>query len=389
MVSSQTLYESLLGCIDLYEATGDDFWADQSGDIARLIVEHQNPDGGFNIGFQFVFGTDVYKSDPNESTAPELLSLYALYKYQEVFGDQSFNNAIEKAIRWILRFAYQADEGKYAVPYAPYSVSDAHIVNGTSFALPGLAYYCRNNPQDKKAAGLVRAMVHFLKDELEPSPDGNGMYFRYFHKGSERFCTEAQQEKIDNYHIAQQIRYHIAVQELFPCEDNLFIIDNLLPYLLSRQDADSGVIRYCEDDRSYPRDIHSWGFSSCIKGFSSAYRMTGDEQYKQAAHEVLDWLLLYAFNGDYFYPILQEDGSIADDEFYVRSNAWVFHSLAHYLKYVQFDQMIYEICRNTYQMIYGCRFKGYDIKVWNRQFINGSDKKETVPGSGSGMNTWC
>ncbi|MCK4998858.1 MAG: hypothetical protein KAS23_04955 [Anaerohalosphaera sp.] len=380
VVSSQTLYQSLLGCIDLYETTKDEYWAEQCKLIGELICEHQNPDGGFDIGFQFVFGTNVYKSDPNESTSPELLSLYALYRYREIFNDESVDHAIEQAVNWILRFVYEVADGKYAIPYAPYSVPDAHIVNGTSFALPGLAYYCRNNPKDNKALDVVHGMVRFLKDELEAAPDCNGMYFRYFHRESTHFNTEVQKEKIDNYHVAQQIRYHTAVQRLIPSNDNLFIIENLSCYLLSRQDTDTGIISYCEDSQSYPRDIHTWGFSSCIKGFSSAYLISGDKRYREAAKKVLDWLLKYSYTGDYFYPILREDGLVIDDEFYVRNNAWVFHGMTNYLKNIQFSEMLYEICRKNYQSISGCNFKGYDIKIWNNRLIKGVRLKKRLFG---------
>ena len=68
VLCSQTLYECLFTCIEMFEFSGDDFWRVEVKNVADIISLNQNKDGGFNIGYNFIFGTGVVKKNASEST---------------------------------------------------------------------------------------------------------------------------------------------------------------------------------------------------------------------------------------------------------------------------------------------------------------------------------
>lgn len=357
ILSSQTLYESLLACIDLYELTKDNLWKEESRNLCRLLCDFQQDDGGFDIGYNFRFGEDIKKAKNKESTTPEAIGLYALFRYSDVFKDPLPDKNIEKGIKWILGNSYRVSENKYAIPYAPDSVKDVHILNGVSFAIAPLAYYCHRNPGDTRTKEIYDGMILFLKEELEENENYKGMYLRYFYRKGQHFPKGKRRDKIDNYHIGQQLRYHIAAQNLCPNENNLEIITQLAKYLYGIQ-KDDGIIYYTNLPQFLGSAIHVWGFASCIKGFTEAYKFLGEKEYLDAASKIVRWLLKYSWNGKYFYPVLSDSGEIVDNNFYPRSDAWVIHSIAHYLKIKGLDRKLYEIGKDDFLKIKDAHFRG-------------------------------
>ena len=89
ILSSQTLYEALFANVNMYLKYKDNKYKNASHDIAYLISNTQLEDGGFDIGYNFRFGNNMTKKSNKESTTPEILSIFALIKYYEIFKDDT------------------------------------------------------------------------------------------------------------------------------------------------------------------------------------------------------------------------------------------------------------------------------------------------------------
>ena len=48
---SQTIYTALLGCLRMWDATRDSIWQKRADDVLAILLEIQQPDGGFDIGY--------------------------------------------------------------------------------------------------------------------------------------------------------------------------------------------------------------------------------------------------------------------------------------------------------------------------------------------------
>lgn len=104
--SSQTVYESLLACMALYELTGGEFWLENCKHLCKLLIGIQQPDGGFDIGYNFRFGENLAKKRQLESTTPEVVGLYALCKYHDMFDTPFFYPILSEDGRVIDRNFY-------------------------------------------------------------------------------------------------------------------------------------------------------------------------------------------------------------------------------------------------------------------------------------------
>lgn len=78
---SQTIYQALLATLHMHEATNEKYWFDEAKKLKDIMIDIQQKDGGWDIGYFFNFGYNHHKG---ESTSPELLSLVALIKYWEI-----------------------------------------------------------------------------------------------------------------------------------------------------------------------------------------------------------------------------------------------------------------------------------------------------------------
>ena len=121
---SQTIYESLLGCLRMWEATHDELWRSRADKLLVLLKEIQCPDGGFDIGYEFHFGR-LHRI--GEATSPELKGLLAMSEYGRVFGLDAVRDSTERAADWIRRNAMEIKSGCWAIPYAPYTLLSAEI----------------------------------------------------------------------------------------------------------------------------------------------------------------------------------------------------------------------------------------------------------------------
>lgn len=135
---SQTVYEALLGCCRMWEATHDSRWGDRSQRLLNILLRIQQPDGGFDIGYEFNFGR-LHKK--GQSTSPELVGLVALCEYAHLFEEKQAGQAAQRAAEWICKRALDMGDGKVAIAYSPYTINEVMVYNGTSFACGALGCY--------------------------------------------------------------------------------------------------------------------------------------------------------------------------------------------------------------------------------------------------------
>lgn len=364
IISSQTLYESLMATIDLYLITGNDKWSLESKKIMEMIKASQLFDGGFDIGYDFMFGKHLSKSSKKEGTTPEVVSLFALYEYGENFGYEDVEEAIDKGINWIFNNVIPISDTKYAIPYAPHSYDKVHITNGVSFAIGALSYHLKTNVKDTRAVEIYNGMINFMYDELTSSEYGS--FWSYFYLSGSSKETALMNNKIDNYHIGQQLRYHSAAYLNFPTEKNKEIVDKVSLYIVNKID-NNGLIMYTENQGKVSNKIDMWGYSSVIKGLVDSYKITNNVMLLEKAKLMIGFITKNAWNGEYFYPILSKEGKVFDNSFYPRSDAWVLHSLCHYMSHIEQNKMLVDICEKNYNKISDCNFTGLENHTLTRR----------------------
>src|SRR4051812_47905064 len=92
--SSQTLYETTLGCLALHHALGERAWLDEAIKAGRLLIDNQLPDGGFDIGYEFDFGK---QRGLQQATAPECKAVVALAQLYRAQPLPEFAESIRRA----------------------------------------------------------------------------------------------------------------------------------------------------------------------------------------------------------------------------------------------------------------------------------------------------
>ena len=368
VMCSQTLYESLLSIIDLYELTKKKIYIEEIKFLSDLIIREQNYDGGFNIGYNFNFGTKLVKKSTNESTSPEMLSLYALIRANKYVKNEKLNNAINKGVNWIEKNSIKISSKKYGIPYAPNTLNDIHIINACSFCLPALAYSLQKDKNNERIKVLFYGYINFLYDELESNDVSDGKYWRYFYRGGKRFKREIQKDKIDNYHLGQQLKYHCVIQKIIPTNKNFKIIKHLSDYLLSIKNT-QGIYEYCNSHSFKPNNIHIWSFSSAIQGFVEAYSIIKNEKLLESAITIKKWIIKHSWNGKYFIPVLDMNGNVLDNNYYPRTNAWAIHSMTQYMQYCGFKKDLLLIVENVYSDLSNNSFIGKEKHVWTKRLI--------------------
>jgi hypothetical protein len=319
--SSQTLYECAFYLINSEDVSR----RESLESITDALLDIQLPDGGFDIGYNFQFGVGLKKSQAVEATSPEMLALVALCKLSEELPERvDLKVGIFAATRWILERAVSVKSG-FAVPYAPYSCSDIHITNATSFCLSGLVHALPYLQSDLRirAETVSHGMISFMHGQLLPGEFG--AYWPYFHMGAP---AETSVSKIDNYHIAQQLYHHCLISNRISNELNLDIIRLTSKYLVS-QISGTGFVPYIVAHGKASTDVHVWGYSSVIPALLAAYDVCADESLLAAAKRCAQYLETNFALSDHFAPIYSEQvGDAVDTRFYPRSDAWVLHAVS-------------------------------------------------------------
>ncbi len=322
---SQTLYQSAIGALRLYGHTGESLWAERACRAVDRLLTVQQPDGGFDIGYEFNFGRVHRKG---ESTAPELVGLIALaWAYREL-GHRRFADGAHRAADWIRQMAVQIDDRRWCVPYGPYSTREVVVYNGTSFACGGLGVYLGIfDPEGRRPMlwTIYRGLVAYLDSVMSRDPVLPGRFWFYNDQAREDLADDARR-KIDYYHQMQQVEVHALAQRTAPLERQKAIILDAADYVvgLARGRA---VVPYT----NLRADIPVWGLVSVAAGLLEAMEVTPGEAH--AAYEALvettvRWVVEHSWNGKFFIPVLHPDGSPLSSRYMVRSDAWVFAGLA-------------------------------------------------------------
>lgn len=356
---SQTVYEALLGCLRLWKATSDPLWKQRAEKVCKILLSIQRPDGGFDIGYEFNFGLLHRKGD---ATSPELPGLMALVEYYKCFKCDAAAEGAHRAAQWVKDRSLKLSEGKWAIPYSPYTINEVMVYNGTSFAAGALGVYLSEFPDDELET-IYRGMIRYLKSVMVTDPEMPGSYWHYSDQ-SRTDLTEAGRKKIDYYHQMQQVEMHSEAQLVLPDEAQLELIESATEHVFALQN-DSGLIPYLNSEK----DIHLWGYCSCASGLLMASLLFKEhaDRYRSAAGKVVTWIVKYAWNGQYFYPVVDWSGNAVDRRFYVRSDAWVFNTLALSCETGLNNNDLLDICEESYRSMEKCDFSGIENHASNRR----------------------
>ena len=327
---SQTVYEALLGCCRMWDATGEARWAERSHALAQLLLDIQQPDGGFDIGYEFNFGQIHEKG---QSTSPELVALVALSEYARLFeGDSPDGSSVAaaagRAAEWVRYHALDIGDGRFAIAYSPLTVNEVMVYNGTSFACGALGCYLGTFGSDDGLRRIYEGMVRYLRDVLATEADSAGAFW-YYCEQSRADLDDVSRRKVDYYHQMQQVEVHALAQQRSPVDEQAAMIRDAADHVAALGEVHR-VIPYCNGHAYFKGLVHLWGLSSVVPGMLEAAAAVPDraEAYRAVALKTLDWILEYGWNGDHFEATLTAEGAPLDHSPYmVRSDAWVFNSL--------------------------------------------------------------
>jgi len=355
---SQTIYEALLGCIRMYEATDSAVWKKRANHVLNILIKIQRPDGGFDIGYEFNFGRIHKKGD---STSPELVGLLAYSEYARVFDARNtIKPYADKASEWIRQFSIKFEDDVWAIPYSPYTINKVMVYNGTSFACGALGHYLGVfGVEDENLLEIYSGMVNYLEKSLYASPEFAGRFW-YYPVQSRTDMSKEQLNKIDYYHQMQQVEMHSYAQCMISHDAQMKIIEECSDHIVNLSNKFS-VIPYTNNSNFFGGHIHVWGFCSVASGLIEAAKLLPDKRnvYVKQATDVIDWIVNNSWNGDFFSPILTKSGEIVGlNEYMVRSDAWVFNALAAYFKDVSRDEKFETILEKCYLKMESCDFSG-------------------------------
>lgn len=323
---SQTIYEALLGCCRMWEATGDGRWKERADRVLSILLKIQQPDGGFDIGYDFNFGRLHKRGD---STSPELVGLLALCECGRIFGAERVAAPAAKAAEWIRTHAQDQGGDEVAIPYSPYTINEVMVYNGTSFACGALGCYLGQFGGDEGLHRLYHGMVRYL-DRVMSLAEGQPGRFWYYCDQSRDDWDGNRRAKIDYYHQMQQVEMHALAQQVMPDPAQARIIRDAADHIVALQ-ASHPIVPYTNDPRYFKDQVHLWGLSSVIPGMLEASVVVPERKsvYEKAACEVFEWIRAHGWNGRSFEAILHKDGTRVDPQYYmVRSDAWVFNACA-------------------------------------------------------------
>ena len=372
--SSQTLYECLFFCLNRARQENQAFWEKECDRVVTEIINSQLDNGGFDIGYNFQFGNGLKKLNKREATSPELLSVVALNLYLsqksefdsvELYDEVS--RCVYKGVQWARSHLLETEQG-VAIPYAPETASIVHIPNATSFALCALATSIHHpdlkNSRDELCE-VVKQMYQFMQSQLVLSSDGRGAYWPYFYQSDNPKERRLGNDKIDNYHLAQQLFFHCVSQDFVPDDTNLHIIRATTEYLVSIIGPEGDVpYKFAEGKAS--EKIDTWGFSSVPMALHAATRYINDPSLIEGLELTTSFLLEHCKSDEHFYPIiLWGDGTPFDKEFYPRSDAWVIHACSEVASILSEKDL--QFCDSVYFKIRDCGFTGKENHTFTKR----------------------
>jgi len=327
--SVQTIYKSLQGAIYLYEYNKSKIWLEHATYLAKLLSSIQQPDGGFDVGYNYPFGSTFIHKRGN-SLACESTAILVLGQYNKIKPTITVQNAIRKGISWIANNSKNVSATEWAIPYDPTLAKEIAIINATSFASSALG--ANINPSNIRLQEIYLGMITFLDNKLLYDPKRNGKYWLYF----DNFWIGTPKQfanKIDYYHLAQQIEVHCISQAINPVTAQIKFIEEGADYLCSIHN-EFGIIPY-DNCNNFDGYIHTWGLASVVSSMLEVAILLPQKkkQYIKVAKDNMFWLLNNAWNGEYFYDILTIGGNPISKDYMVRSDAWCFQACSAYTKY--------------------------------------------------------
>lgn len=367
---SQTIYQALLGCIKLYEATREDKWKFRATDLLQILCDIQQSDGGFDIGYDFDFGL-LHKK--GESTSPEMVGLLAMLEYGRVFGfSDTLIEKCNKAVDWVVEKVINVSENEYYSPYAPDSTNEIMVYNGTSFVCGALGYYLGiigNN--DPKLVSIYEGMLKYLHRVLSHTHDVEGAFWYYYDQNRTDILSP-QKHKIDHYHQMQQVEMHAYAQLVSPNSLQLEIIKLASLYVMNIFSKE-GIVPYTNNPKDFGGRIHLWGFSSIISGLTMSEKLRVDLDpvlLNELRRSVLDFILEKGWKDPFFCPVLSREGNPVFNNHMVRSDAWVFNSIASLLSVSSFidrKEELINILDKCYKKMKQVDFSGPETHASNRR----------------------
>ncbi len=323
--NSQTLYESALGAIRMWDATGDQKWKVRAEKAIGLIMQTQQPDGGFDVGYEFNFG---YVHRKGQAISPELPGLLALAEYFSKQDDSLVKVSAVNSVAWIERFAFQVKDGEWAIPYGPYSSKDVVNYNGVSFACGALGKYISVFGGTERQKEIYFGFVRYLQRVSSVSDEYPGRFWHYADQDDPN-VSERQKGKIDFYHQMQQVEMHSIAEQAMSAPGQLQLIQDAADHIVGYYQK-HGTVPYTPCGKYFGGLIHTWGFCSVASGLLEAAKVIPDRAgaYREVAAGVGSCLVEKAYRGDgRFVPIMTKDGTAVDRRSYVRTDAWVFNTM--------------------------------------------------------------
>lgn len=360
---SQTIYEALLGCSRMWQATGHPKWQERTARLSSVLRNIQRADGGFDIGYDFNFGRLHKKGD---STAPELVGLIAYCESANATDNDQVEPNARRAAEWIRRFARRVGPEAWAIPYSPYTTSQIMVYNGTSFACGALGRYLGQFGEDPELRKIYLGMIRYLDDSMTQAPGLPGRYWHYNDQSRQDLSVLAR-AKIDYYHQMQQVEVHSLAQQMSPVDRQARMIRDAADHIISLHDRYGSPLPYTNRDEYFKGHIHVWGLSSVAAGLIEAASALPERRsiYERVARETIHWILQNAWTGDHFAAATSRSGvRIEPDWYMVRSDAWVFSALGAAAKAFP-DLEVEEIAEKCYSRMEAVDFSGPESHATN------------------------
>lgn len=323
---SQTIYTTLLGCLRMWDATQDAIWRQRADELLAILLEIQQPDGGFDIGYDFRFGKLHRRG---ESTSPELMALTVLSEYAHRFGRDPVRAQARRAAEWIRGFVLDRGDGRIAIPYGPYSIRDVMICNGTSFAAGALGSYLGCIEDDPDLERIYHGMVRFARHAQASDDELAGRFWYYGDRDAPNLLEADRASKIDYYHQMQQVEVHALAEQRKPAPEQLDIVRDASDHIVALQEHHE-IIPYMESEARYSGVIHTWGYSSVAAGLLEAALLLPDRRdaYHAVARRVCHWLIDNAWTGKNFHAVVTPEGEPVGETPMIRSDGWVLSAMA-------------------------------------------------------------
>lgn len=355
--SSQTLYQ-LVFAINYVENDLREINIEIKNKLLQLILEKQNDDGGFNIGFNFLFGTNKLKPYHNSSTTPETLSILALYYLLNDHNKEIIFNSFKKHLVWIKKYIVGIHEQRIA--YCPSYSTIPHITNSTSFAFLTTGIF--------KKLGLISNEPKFrvsLEEDLITDKSNRYGYYYYFVQNSQLNTNEKQIMKIDYYHLAQQGWCHLIRFKLLNDKKDLKLSKRIFEFFIV-SNVENEILNYCKDKNHTPNDIPLWGAMSLVQFSSEFFNLTKDTRALNIIENYTNFVLKFRKSNGQYPAVVSQTGLLVDNSQFMRGDAWICHGFAaaySVTKDNRFLDATEEIMKNLIKE----NFKGNEPNRWSKR----------------------